>query len=118
MGYTEATITRARFRMPAESQEAALEGLQAWLREALDFHDDVADLVAGFKLFGIKAVRDDSGDIVDLEFDGVLLAETDDLFAGLAPWVEEGSWVEWQGGNGNVWTYRFENGQMINFDQG
>lgn len=112
MGYTEAEITASAFRLPRDREAAALESVRSWLEHDIGYDLEVADLDAAFTLFGISVVRDDSGDVVGFEFDGVLLAETDDLFQGVAPYVEPGSTIDWRGGTGDTWRYLFADGEL------
>lgn len=116
MGYTEASIVQAAFRIPFERQESALESVLRWLRDDLGYELPVTDLGAAFRLFGIAPVHDESGDVVDLEFDGVLLVETDDLFERVARHVEPGSHVDWRGGRGNTWRYVFTGEELRRTD--
>ncbi|HEY8340774.1 MAG TPA: hypothetical protein VIK95_12970 [Egibacteraceae bacterium] len=116
MGYTEAEITATDFRLPHEHEAAALDSVRAWLERDIGYDLEVADLDAAFRLFGITIERDPAGDVVGFEFDGVLLAETDDLFQGIAPWVVDGSTIDWKGGTGDRWRYVFADGVLQRTD--
>lgn len=119
MGYYEARIEEARFRLPAELQRPALERLLAVSRD--EFGYDLADRgledVDGFlRLFGFRTERED-GSIVGLHFEDRFLLETEDVFHALAPFVEAGSDVLIHSGTGARWRYVFDGERMQRRDE-
>lgn len=117
MGYTEATITGAAFVVAPEDETAALAALADWLADEFGYDQPIPDLDAGLRLFGFGPRRDDRGVLATLEFeDQRLVAETEDFFITLAPHVRAGSFIEWRGGRGNRWRYRFDGARLRSVD--
>lgn len=46
-------------------------------------------------------------DIVDLEFKGEKLGQEKEMFERLAPFVEDYSYLEFEGGDGKLWRWTF-----------
>ena len=53
------------------------------------------------------------GDICDLSFSGEKSGDEVYFFDAIAPWVEDGSFLEFQGEEGERWRWEFQNGKMI-----
>jgi hypothetical protein len=53
------------------------------------------------------APRIDEGDIVGLEFKGEKLGDDFTLFQAIAPFVEDGSFIEMRGEDGAMWKWSF-----------
>lgn len=53
---------------------------------------------------------DAEGNITDVTFEGQKLGQEDVLFALLAPFVEEGSFIEMEGEDRSVWRWIFKGG--------
>lgn len=117
MGYTEATITDAVFAVGPDAEAHALRALADWLADEFGYDKAIADLDAALRLFGFGPLRDAQGELVSLEFeDQRLLAETEDFFITLAPHVRAGSYIDWRGGRGNRWQYRFDGARLRSVD--
>jgi hypothetical protein len=56
--------------------------------------------------------NDNDGNIVEIEFTGEKIGDENQLFAAIAPFVEHGSYLEYQGEDGAMWRYVFEGGQF------
>ena len=55
---------------------------------------------------------DGNGNIVDLYFDGEKIGDEDQMFAAIAPFVRQGSYLDFRGEEGAVWRWEF-NGQTF-----
>lgn len=52
------------------------------------------------------------GDVSDIRFEGEKLWGDDKLFAALAPFVRDGSYIEMVGEDGHRWRWTFKDGKM------
>ena len=56
---------------------------------------------------------DDDGNVIDLDFAGDKLSyEEDKMFQKIAPFVEDGSFIEMRGEDGAMWRWYFSDGQV------
>lgn len=53
---------------------------------------------------------DENGDICGLRFDGEKLQNDDILWSALAPYMEDGDFIEMEGDDFNRWRWSFRNG--------
>lgn len=58
-------------------------------------------------------VNDETKDIVGLTFCGEKLGDDEFLFKTLAPFVEDGSYVQFSGEDGAVWRWSFIGGKLV-----
>lgn len=56
---------------------------------------------------------DDEENIIGLQFEGEKLGDDFLMFQVLAPFVEEGSFIEMQGEDGWFWLWKFKNGACV-----
>ena len=56
-----------------------------------------------------KTVKNENGDIIDIDFIGEKIGDDNLLFSKIAPFVKEGSFIDMVGGNGMIWKWIFEN---------
>jgi len=56
--------------------------------------------------------RNENGDILGIDFEGEKLGEDAVLFKVIAPYVDDGSYIEMQGEDGDQWRWCFDNGTM------
>lgn len=68
--------------------------------------EDVLDLV------GFTVDLDDNGDIIGLSYGNKTGAE-DIFMLALAPYVEDGGYILWQGEDGDRWMWKFQDGTML-----
>lgn len=59
-----------------------------------------------------EAPLDEEGNILDMNFMGEKAADDELLFQKIAPFVENGSYIEMQGEQGEVWRWIFEDGVL------
>lgn len=107
MGRFEARIVEADFEIPAALVPSALADLTAFLRE-LGYDLPVADLRSGFGLFELIAESGPDGSVTGVTFDALLLAELEELFRIVAPYVVPGCFLVWRSGSGEQWRYDFD----------
>lgn len=116
MGYDlSQDIEHTRFRIPVTQHEAARVVLQAvpgeydWLDGDWRHAPTLPTLLARWRW---NAVLDAAGDIVGLEFDGENLGDEATLFAALAPFVADDSWIPCDGnGCEDHWAWWFHAGR-------
>ncbi len=74
---------------------------------------DASTLVEAFDRWAWQAILDDGGSIVDLRFEGQNANNDEILFAAIAPFVKDGSFIEMQyDDGGELFRYSFNNGEM------
>ena len=62
--------------------------------------------------YGYLAELDDEGNIIDLNFNGDKLAyDEDTMFQAIAPYVEDGNFIEMVGEDGDRWRWVFKDGK-------
>ena len=59
---------------------------------------------------------DGKGNITDLDFTGEKLWDHDEMFKEIAPYVEDGSYIEMHGEDGSMWRWVFKNGVCHEID--
>lgn len=137
MGY-HMDLAEVSFRIPASEKQAALKHLKATLLkpsamtarasggsygggrkpEVWYAWTDTAKLRAARTLeefleeFRWPAKVDEDGNITGLSFEGEKLGDDEVLWANLAGYVDDGSYIEMLGEDGERWRWRFENGSV------
>jgi len=54
----------------------------------------------------------ETGDVCEIFFEGEKLGDDEALFKALAPYVEDGSYIEMSGEEGALWRWEFNNGEV------
>ena len=57
-------------------------------------------------------IREDTGDLVEITFDGEKLGDDEILLSAIAPFVEAGSYIEMEGEEGCHWKWCFDGKTM------
>jgi len=65
---------------------------------------------------GFSFEQNDDGDIIKIYFDGEKLFKQDEMFARIAPFVKDGSFVEMCGEDGHLWRWVIKNGECRKID--
>lgn len=73
---------------------------------------EVESLEVALGEWGYYPETDEDGNITDLYFDGGKIGDEDQMFAAIAPFVRQGSTLDFRGEEGAVWRWEF-NGQSI-----
>jgi hypothetical protein len=108
----DARISAGAFTIPAASVDGALSAAATFL-EDVGWEGGLPDLGVVFRLFNVVAAGAADRSISGLEFEGTLLEELEELFACLAPHVQAGSFLVWEGDRGNRWRYDFDGQQLV-----
>jgi hypothetical protein len=56
---------------------------------------------------------DENGDVAEIEFEGEKIGDDEFLFQTLAPFVEDGCFLEIRGEDGAHWRWVFDKGQLV-----
>jgi hypothetical protein len=104
----------SKFQIKAERLPAlltALKSLEAgrWISQSeIDRATTVEEILRAWRWS--PTVNEDS-DFVDIFFTGEKSGDEDTLFAVLAPFVEDGSFIEMRGEDDTVWRFLFRSGE-------
>lgn len=126
MGY-HINLTEADFRIDAENTRDALDTIRelmadpsadrhgysaqsgrhfSWLNNATpEDWDSLQDAMADWR-FPVEL--DDDQNVVDIRFSGQKIGDENQLFDVIAPYVEDGSYLEFRGEDGDVWRLVFD----------
>ena len=72
------------------------------------------DLKQAFSVWRWGISLDDKGDVDSISFEGENLGDDTIFFSEIAPYVEEGSYVQMHGEDGDIWRWVFRNGMCQN----
>lgn len=118
MGYC-VSMRESDFKIKKENTSKALEIIKGLVREGEEFRWvsnevllEAENLKEALEEFGYDVIEDEK----ELEiFDFINEKEGDELtmFKAIAPVVEEGSYIEMYGEDGDTWRWVFENGKCI-----
>lgn len=126
MGYYVRT-TGSNFYVAQSKKNAAYEALCAlnqrddlktggsfsWM--AADYPSKCEDLKEVLEEVGFDVVEDEAGNVTGLHYDSKTGQES--LFlSALAPFVRDGSHIDWQGEEGEHFRYEFSGGRMLERD--
>ena len=81
----------------------------SWMNDA-DF--DGNDIGTFLEAVGFEVEQDEDGDIIRLQYDSKT-GQEDLFFAVMAPFIEDGSTIEWKGEDDALWLWKFEGGKMF-----
>lgn len=129
MGYYINMIDN-QFKIKKENFEMALDGLKnAFVPENMNCYDyingqtyphfswvDTHSVLKSRSLGeALKKIRyepeyNDAGDICNVDFTGQKYGSENVFFAALAPYVEDGSYIAFEGEDGDTWKWQFSNG--------
>ena len=80
-----------------------------------NFHvktENTGRVIAKIQRFGYIPKLDNDGNIVEIDFEGERLGHDEDvMFNAIAPYVEDGSFIEMVGEDGDRWRWVFKNGE-------
>lgn len=82
-----------------------------WVERSFRTINNLPDIL---KAWGWQIIFSDDRDVSDIHFNGEKLGDEDDLFAAIAPFVREGSYIEMVGDEGYRWRWFFHNGKVFN----
>ncbi len=127
MGYC-IKMTDSKFGIKKENFENALKALKkVFIPEEMTVTDFVkereiphfrwvstdavlntTDILNALMHIRYKPVLDENGDIANVEFTGEKSGDERVFFTALAPFVEKGSYLAFEGEDGNRWTWKFD----------
>lgn len=116
------SMRSSSFRISKEKFGEALKAIRAFFEEpAHDEYVELSNIIgccdAGDIINALANARwycgQDSKGICSIKFIGSKLGVDDQLFCILAPFVEDGSFIEMEGEEKNLWRWKFENGTCI-----
>lgn len=126
--------TRSKFFISKENQEPALHALKllgnktelmsggsyqggrkvenwfSWV-DMEDFLSS-ASLSEAMSTWSWEAELNDDGDIFDIQFDGEKIGQEELMFEAIAPYVEDGSYIQMLGEDGSQWRWIFKDGKV------
>lgn len=125
MSYSIELIAR-EFFIPARAIPEAWEALRnldpkdfgkdafEWVEERVYRNID-ASFVIAINEWRYEVYHNHFGDIVDIEFLGENIGHCHFMFQAIAPFVEEGSYLQFEGEDGERWGYHFTQGSLTRF---
>ena len=94
------------FTIRKENFQTLIETISKRFPQRFDAMDSVRDIFRSFR-FNVEA--DEEGNLVGLEFIGEKSSyEEDEFFETIAPYVEAGSYISFDGDNESIWMYQFD----------
>ena len=87
----------------------AENGQYSWVRDNYIDSNDVTDI---FRCWRWDIDMDKHGNIVDIRFDGEKLGDDEVFFKAIAPFVQDGSFIEMRGEDNAMWRWKFSNGKL------
>ena len=112
MGY-QIYMREVDLRIRKENFEAALKALKeafvydrTWTEHLESLEDAMSD-------FGYIPEYDEDGSINGFEYEGKCLRGDYEFWTALAPYVEEGCYLEVEGDDLEIWRWKFRNGIVI-----
>jgi len=114
MGYCM-NMRKCKIRIECENKNSALNILKqftkgkqfAWVDS--EVIQKCTNLEEALHEMRYEAILDDCSNIINLEFIGEKLGDDDKLFNYIAPFVEDGSYIEMAGEDGDIWRWVFTN---------
>ena len=131
MGYYM-EMTDSRFKVKKENFKKALESLKSvFVPENMNCRDYIggkeyphfswvdtktviesASIGKALEEIRYTPVYNNNGDICNVEFTGQKYGSKAVFFDALAPYVEDGSYIAFDGEDGDAWEWRFNNGKV------
>lgn len=117
MGYCIDSV-KSKFEIKKENKEKALlalKGLAAKVQRLMWIDTDVITeseyLEEALDECGWELQHDGDCEIIGIEFQREKLGDEDQIFAAIAPFVENESFIEMRGEDGDCWRWIFKNGE-------
>lgn len=87
----------------------------SWMNNsAEDFRNrNIESLEKALGEWGYYPETDEAGNITDLYFDGGKMGDEDQMFEAIAPFVRQGSYLDFRGEEDAVWRWEFTGQSMI-----
>jgi hypothetical protein len=127
MGYC-ITLMDSNFRLKASKKKEALaalkkmdpsvngrgfwDGTKQWSWVDQKHINQAKSLEEALSIWRYCPEVDQEDNIISVDFDGEKIGQEDEMFKVIAPFVEDGSYIEMQGEDGAMWRWVFKNGEM------
>lgn len=114
MGYyikqrnTQFVIRKKNFEKVIEAINKLEPG--GWVSSEAQTSKDIEEV---FEAWRWNVYMDQKGNIVNIDFNGEKAGDDSKLFHAVAPYVEDGSFIEMSGEEGEIWRWTFRDGEMI-----
>jgi hypothetical protein len=108
MGY-EMEMENSKFMIKEENIKKAEKALKTQFQLKERHLEDMLE-----ELNGWSCEFDEEGNLTNIEFEGVKLHDDEEMFRTIAPFVEDGSYIEMSGEGGDLWRWIFKDKKLIN----
>ena len=112
MGY-QIYMREVDLRIRKENFEAALNALKEAFVSDRTWTEHLKSLEDAMSDFGYIPEYDEDGSINGFEYEGKCLRGDYEFWTALAPYVEEGCYLEVEGDDLEIWRWKFRNGIVI-----
>lgn len=112
MGY-QIYMREVDLRIRKENFEAALIALKEAFVSDRTWTEHLESLEDAMSDFGYIPEYDEDGSIDGFEYEGKCLRGDYEFWTALAPYVEEGCYLEVEGDDLEIWRWKFKNGKVI-----
>ena len=82
----------------------------SWVNHNFYESNDLEEIMADWRW---EVFFNGNGDINEIEFVGQKIGDDEILFKAIAPFVEDGSYIEMCGEDGLMWRWEFKDGRLI-----
>jgi len=112
MGY-QIYMREVDLRIRKENFEAALNALKEAFVSDRTWTEHLKSLEDAMSDFGYIPEYDENGSIDGFEYEGKRLRGDYEFWTALAPYVEEGCYLEVEGDDLEIWRWKFRNGKVV-----
>ena len=112
MGY-QIYMREVDLRIRKENFEAALNALKEAFVSDRTWTEYLKSLEDAMSDFGYIPEYDEEGSINGFEYEGKCLRGDYEFWTALAPYVEEGCYLEVEGDDLEIWRWKFRNGKVV-----
>lgn len=101
------------FVIKAENMPEACETLQKLRDDKMQWPPySISEFVKNMRWWGYDTDFNEDGDCIDIFKEQGKFVCDDEMFSSIAPYVEHGSFIEFEGEDGYLWRYVFTHGEM------
>ena len=112
MGY-QIYMREVDLRIRKENFEAALTALKEAFASDRTWTEHLESLEDAMSDFGYIPEYDENGSIDGFEYEGKCLRGDYEFWTALAPYVEEGCYLEVERDDLEIWRWKFRNGKVV-----
>lgn len=85
----------------------------SWMNDTSLSRGECPSFEEGMAEWGYPVDVDDAGNIAFINFHGEKMGDETHMFKAIAPYVEDGSFIEMEGEDGSLWRWVFRDGEVI-----